>query len=101
MGSNPTAGTTNIKDYIMEIKPLGKNILIAENRKSETTASGIIVEGGGHESKIATVLAIGEEVTAVSVGDVIFPDWSEGSRIKFEGSDRVIIKEEQVLAVVK
>ena len=85
----------------MNIQPLGKNILIGENKKSETTASGLIIEGGGHESKTATVLAIGSEVTQVSVGDVIFPDWAEGNRIKADGADRVIIKEAQVLAVVK
>lgn len=84
----------------MEIKPLGKNILIAENKKSETSFGGIIIEGGGHETKLATVLAIGSDVTLVSVGDVIFPDWTDGHLFKSEGVQRVVIKEEKVLAIV-
>lgn len=85
----------------MEIKPLGKNILIAENKKSETTLGGIIIEGGGHETKLATVLAIGYDVTLVSVGDVIFLDWTDGHLFKGDGVQRVVIKEEKVLAVIR
>lgn len=85
----------------MEIKPLGKNILIAENKKSETSFGGIIIEGGGHETKLATVVSIGPDVTAVSVGDVIFPDWTDGHLYKGEGVQRVIIKEDKVLAVIQ
>ena len=85
----------------MEIKPLGTNVLVAENKKSDTTAGGIIIEGGAHESKSATVIAIGDEVTKVIVGDVVYPDWTNGNLIKTSGMQRVIIKEEAILAVVK
>lgn len=85
----------------MTIKPIHDNILIAENKKTNTTSSGIIIESStNHESKSATVIAIGENVTKVAVGDIIYPDWSNGHVIKNADVQRVVIKEEAVLAVV-
>ena len=45
----------------MPVRPLGKKVLIAENKRETSTASGIILEGsqGLGESKTGTVLAIG------------------------------------------
>lgn len=84
----------------MNIQPLGKNVLIAENKKSETTSAGIILEGGGHESKMATVVAVGTDVTKVATGTVVFPDWSEGDKIMYDGVQRVILNEDHILAIV-
>ena len=57
----------------MEIKPLKKKVLIAENNTERKTESGIVLDGikSMKETPIATVLAIGPEVTQVKVGDVI------------------------------
>ena len=85
----------------MNIVPLGKNVLIAENKKSETTSSGIIIEGSGtHESKMATVVAVGIDVTKVAAGTVVFPDLAEGDRIMYDGVQRVILNEDHILAIV-
>lgn len=87
----------------MEIKPLKKKVLIAENNTERKTESGIVLEGvkSMKETPIATVLAIGPDVTLVKVGDVILPDWSKASVVKVNNSQRAMIDEENIIAVVE
>lgn len=86
----------------MEIKPLRKMVLIAEKAKERTTESGIILgERGTGDMAHAIVLAIGDEVTEVKVGDVILPEWAKSSVVKIDGAQRAMIKEENIIAVVE
>ena len=86
----------------MNVKPLKKICLIAENAVESVTASGIVLESldGFGDSKTGTVLAIGPEVTDVSVGDVVLPTWSKGQVVSIDGHQRVMIKEEDIIAVL-
>jgi co-chaperonin GroES (HSP10) len=83
------------------MKPLGKKIYIAETKVEKKTASGIILEGATsiRETKFATVLAVGDEVTKIVVGDKIVLDWSKCYPVKVADAERAIIDEEHVLAV--
>jgi co-chaperonin GroES (HSP10) len=84
----------------MEVKPLKKMVLIAEQKRETTTESGIIIEGRGTgDMAKATVLAVGPEVTEVKVGDVVLPEWGKASIVKVDGSQRAMIKEEFIIAV--
>jgi co-chaperonin GroES (HSP10) len=85
----------------MEIRPLSDKVLVAENKKENTTESGIILEGtrGTGEATRATVLAIGPDVTEVKVGDVILIEWSKASPVKVGDLQRAIIKEENIIAI--
>lgn len=86
----------------MQFKPLGKKVLVAENKKAETTASGIILDSKGlGESKSGTVLAIGPEVKEVKVGDKILLDWSKAAVTTIDGAQRVIILEDNIVAVLE
>jgi co-chaperonin GroES (HSP10) len=87
----------------MEFKPLGKKVLVAENKRENQTASGIIIEGSDRhgESRTGTVLAIGPEVTALSVGDKILLDWSKSAVVTLDGNQRVVILEENIVAVLE
>jgi len=86
----------------MEFKPLGKKVLVAENKRENQTASGIIIEGGQGlgESKTGTVMAIGPEVTQVQVGDKILLEWNKATITTVDGAQRVIILEENIVAVL-
>ena len=85
----------------MEIKPMKKFVLVAENARKNTTDSGIILEGAGFDqSKTGTVLAIGPDVTDVKVGDVIYLEWNKGAVVKIGDAQRIMIKEEFIVAVV-
>jgi chaperonin GroES len=87
----------------MAVRPLGKKVLIAENKREDTTASGIILEGtqGLGESKTGTVLAIGPEVKAVEVGNKVLLMWNKGAVVTVDGAQRVMILEEDIVAVLE
>jgi co-chaperonin GroES (HSP10) len=87
----------------MNVTPLQDRVLVAENKKEDTTESGIIIEGArgvGNTAK-ATVLAIGPTVKDVKVGDVVLLDWGKASPVKVGDVQRAMIKEEFILAVVE
>jgi co-chaperonin GroES (HSP10) len=85
----------------MNIKPLHKKILVAENASENKTESGIILDGANsvRESKRATVLAIGPEVTLVNIGDVVLLEWNKASVVKIGDAQRAMIDEEHIVAV--
>lgn len=85
----------------MIIKPLHKKVLVAENASENKTESGIILDGANsvRESKRATVLAIGPEVTLVNVGDVVLLEWNKASVVKIGDAQRAMIDEENIVAV--
>jgi len=85
------------------LKPLGKKVLIAENKRENTTASGIILEGsqGLGESKSGKVLAVGPEVTSVEVGEDVLLMWNKAQVVTIDGAQRVIILEEDIVAVLE
>lgn len=85
----------------MNIKPLHKKVLVAENKSETKSESGIILEGANsvRESKRATVLAIGPDVTDVQVGNVVLLDWSKASVVKVGDAQRAMIDEENIVAV--
>lgn len=87
----------------MDVKPLNDRILVAENKKKQTTESGIILEGarGVGDTAKATVLAIGPDVKDVKVGDVVLLDWAKAAPVKLGDVQRAMIKEEFVIAIVE
>lgn len=86
----------------MNVVPLKDKVLVAENKRETTTASGIVLEGaqGLGESKTGTVLAIGPLVTEVKVGDKIMLEWTKAAVVTIDGNQRVIIKQEDIVAVL-
>jgi co-chaperonin GroES (HSP10) len=86
----------------MNIQPMKKFVLVAENKRENTTQSGIILEGAGFDqSKTGTVLAIGPDVTDVKVSDVIYLEWNKGAIVKIGDAQRIMIKEEFIVAVAE
>ncbi|NDB57690.1 hypothetical protein EB001_04520 [bacterium] len=87
----------------MTFRPLGKKVLVAENKRNNTTESGIIIEGADRygDSRSGTVIAIGPEVTQLQVGDKILLDWSKAAVTTVDGAQRVIVLEENIVAVLE
>ncbi len=93
----------------MLIKPLGNRVLIKKVEAKTTTKSGIILPGQAKEEpQTAEVIAVGPGKTEngikiemqVKVGDkVVFPKY-QGSEIKLDGVDYIIIEETDLLAVI-
>jgi chaperonin GroES len=85
----------------MNVTPLKDRVLVAENKRENTTESGIVLLGAGFDqSKSGTVLAIGPDVTDVKVGDVIYLEWNKAAAVKIGDAQRVIIKQENIVAVL-
>lgn len=84
------------------VRPLNKKVLVAENKVEHKTASGIILDGveSTRESRIGTVIAIGDEVKNVKVGDKILLDWSKAAIVKLQDVQRVLVNEEDIVAIV-
>ena len=76
------------------IKPLEDRILIKMKEGEETTKSGIILVGPGKniDGKIQQV--------AVKKGDNVIVSKYAGTEVKYEGVDYIIVKQEDVLAIV-
>jgi chaperonin GroES len=87
----------------MNIVPMNDRVLVAENKKENITASGIVIEGarGIGDTAQGTVLAVGPKVTEVKVGDIVLIDWAKASPVKVGDAQRAMIKEEFIIAVVE
>lgn len=87
----------------MNVIPMNDRVLVAENKKENVTASGIVLEGarGVGDTAQATVLAIGKDVKDIEVGNVVLLDWSKASPVKIGDVQRAMIKEEFIIAVVE
>ena len=76
----------------------------------ETTKSGIILSGGAQEKpQIAEVIEVGpgeivdgkQEEMKVKKGDNIIVSEYSGTKIKYEGEDYIIVRQDDILAKVE
>lgn len=76
------------------------NLLQIEIAKSETTTtSGIILTTQPEKLERATVLAVGDDVARVHVGDTILFKSYTSDNITIDGKEVAFIKEDDVLAL--
>ncbi len=101
-----------MKDISKKVKPMSDRVLIKEaaNDKEKKTASGIIIPATANEdkgSKRGEVVAVGSGriedgklvPMTVKVGDNVLFQW--GDKIVVEGDDLYIVRESEILAVLK
>jgi chaperonin GroES len=87
----------------MKIKPLSDRVLVKVEEVEEKTASGIFIPQTAQEkTQIATVIEIGddEEITVKS-GDKIMYDKYAGTTIKVDGSDHLLLRMSDILAIIE
>ncbi|MCM1990157.1 co-chaperone GroES [Oceanirhabdus seepicola] len=90
----------------MQIRPLGDRVVIKRIEAVETTKSGIVLPGAAKEKpQEAEIVAVGpgtEDVKMeVTVGDrVLFSKYS-GTEVKIEDKEYIILKQEEILAVIE
>lgn len=92
------------------IKPLGSRVLIKMKEGEETTKSGIILTGSAQEKpQIAEVIEVGpgkiidgkNEIMNVKKGDNVIVSKYSGTEVKYEGEEYIIVKQEDILAIVE
>ena len=91
------------------IKPLADRVLIKMKEGEEKTQSGIILSGATKEKpQIAEVVAVGPgekiegklEEMYVKVGDNVIINKYSGTEVKYEGQEYLIVKQNEILAIV-
>lgn len=94
----------------MKIKPLADRVLIKSLEVEETTKSGIVLPGTAKEKpQIAEIIAVGpgglvdgkEVKMEVKVGDRVLISKYAGTEVKVDEEEYTIVRQSDILAVVK
>jgi chaperonin GroES len=94
----------------VQLKPLADRVVVQPAAAEEKTKSGIIIPDTAKEKpQRGEVVAVGDGKTAdngtlikptVKVGDVVLYGKYSGTEITLEGTDYLIMKESDILAIV-
>lgn len=86
----------------MKLQPLADRVVAKSIEAVNKTASGIFIPDSAKEKpQMAEVIAVGKEVKEVKAGDKILYAKYGPTEVKVEGQELLLLKEEDVLAVVK
>ena len=94
----------------MKLVPLGDRVVLKQLEAEETTKSGIVLPGQAQEKpQQAEVIAVGpggvvdgKEVTMqVAVGQKVIYSKYAGTEVKLDGEEYIIVKQNDILAVVE
>ncbi len=94
----------------MKLKPLADRVVVKMVEAEETTKSGIILTGAAKEKpQIAEVVEVGpggnvdgkEVVMTVKVGDKVITSKYSGTEIKLDGEEYIIVRQNDILAIVE
>jgi len=94
----------------MKLVPLGDKIVLRQLEAEETTKSGIVIPGQAKEKpQEAEVVAVGpggiidgKEVTMqVAEGDKVIYSKYAGTEVELDGTEYIIVKQNDILAIVK
>ena len=93
------------------IKPINDRVLIKMVEAEETTKSGIILTSGSQEKpQIAEVVEVGpggvdedgkKIVMQIKKGDKVITSKYSGTEVKYEGTEYIIVKQSDILAIVE
>ena len=84
----------------VKFKPLKDRVFVTYSEEMEKTAGGIYIpEAAKEKPQKGRVEAIGGEVKSLKAGDTVLFDKYSGSKINIDGTDYLIVKEEDILGV--
>jgi chaperonin GroES len=89
----------------LTIKPLSDRVLIEPLAAEQKTASGLYIPDTAKEKpQQGKVIAVGngkiDEPLTVKVGDTVLYGKYSGTELKLEGTDYLIMREEDILAII-
>jgi chaperonin GroES len=86
----------------MKLQPLGDRLVAKPLEAQEKTTSGFYVPDTAKEKpQIGEVVAIGKDVKEIKVGDQIVYSQYKPDNFKVDSQEMLVMKEEDVLAVVQ
>lgn len=86
----------------MNIKPLADRVVVKITEQEEKTKSGIILPDTAKEKpEQGKVISKGKDVKEVKEGDIVMFAKYGPTEVKVEGEELLVIKEEDILAIIK
>ena len=94
----------------MKLTPLGDRVVLKQLEAEETTKSGIVLPGQAQEKpQQAEVIAVGpggvvdgkEIKMEVKVGEKVIYSKYSGTEVKMDGEEYIIVKQNDILAIVE
>ena len=90
----------------MKLKPLADRVIIAPTAAEEITSAGIIIPDSAKEKPLrGTVIAVGngtkDEEMILKEGDTVLYGKYAGTEIDLDGDKVLIMRQDEVLAVVE
>lgn len=86
----------------LNITPLGDRVVVKRLKAETTTKGGIVLPDSAQEKpRQGKVLAVGSEVTELKKGNRVLMASYGGTEVTVDEQELVILKEEDVLAVVE
>jgi len=87
---------------LMKFRPLKERVFVSYSEEGEKTAGGIYIPDSAKEKpQKGKVEAVGSEVKELKVGNIILFDKYSGSKVNIDGTDYLIVKEEDILGIVE
>lgn len=84
-----------------KIQPLADRLVARPQEASQKTSSGIYLPSDAKEKpQMATVEAVGKDVKEIKKGDVVIHSSFGGDKVKVDGQEYIILKAEDVLAIL-
>jgi chaperonin GroES len=89
-------------EMLMKFRPLKERVFVSYSEEGEKTAGGIYIPDSAKEKpQKGKVEAVGSEVKELKVGNIILFDKYSGSKVNIDGTDYLIVKEEDILGIVE
>ncbi len=86
----------------MKVTPIGRKVLIKDRKPQELFAGTNIINPNTKPDYMADVVAIGQDVTSVKVGDIVkYAEYAEGVGMKHDGENHQLINVDTILAIVE
>jgi len=94
----------------MKLVPLADRVVLKQIEAEETTKSGIVLPGSAQEKpQMANVIAVGPGGVVdgktvkmeVKVGDKVIYSQYAGTHAKLDGEEYIIVRENDILAIVE
>ena len=83
------------------ITPLGDRVVAVREQPSEKTASGLYLPDNAKEKPVlAKIVAVGSAAEHVKVGDKILYKEYSTTELKIDGTEYLVVKEEDILGTV-
>ncbi|MDR1931924.1 MAG: co-chaperone GroES [Spirochaetales bacterium] len=88
----------------MKLQPIGDRILLKVEAAETKTAGGLYIPDTAQEkTQTGKVIAVGDDKDAIKVkpGDKVMYDKYAGTTVKIDGDDHLVVKMQDIIAIIE